>query len=205
MPTLVKILLGGVLSALAAWFLHGPMGLGAKCGATPAAEPEVAAAVTPAAEAPATPEAVKNCQDDVNAVITGKTINFESSKAIIKADSMGLIDEIAKASKDCAGTVIEVAGHTDQQGGDAPNLRLSEERANAVVAALTERGVPKERLSPKGYGETKLLDQASTPEALAKNRRIEFNVAAAGAAAPATGAVDATAPAADANAVAPAN
>jgi OOP family OmpA-OmpF porin len=200
MPTLVKILLGGLLSALAAWFLHGPMGLGAKCGITPVAEPEVAAAVTPAAEVPATAEAVKSCQGDVNAVITGKTINFESSKAIIKADSLALIDEIAKASKACAGTVIEVAGHTDQQGGDAPNLRLSEERANAVVAALTERGVPKERLSPKGYGETKLLDQANTPDALAKNRRIEFNVAAAGAVAPAA---DGTAT--DANAVAPAN
>lgn len=195
MPTLVKILLGGLLSALAAWFLHGPMGLGAKCATTPAAEPEVATAVTPAAEAPATAEAVKNCQDDVNAVITGKTINFESSKAIIKADSMALIDAIAKSSKDCAGTVIEVAGHTDQQGGDVANMRLSEERANAVVAALTERGVPKERLSPKGYGESKLLDQASSPEALAKNRRIEFNVAAAGASAPAGGAADAAAPA----------
>jgi OmpA-OmpF porin, OOP family len=200
MPTLVKILLGGLLSALATWFLHGPMGLGAKCGVT-AAAPEVEAAAPIAAavpEAPATAEAVKDCQADVNAVVTGKTINFESSKAIIKADSMALIDAIAKASKDCAGTVIEVAGHTDQQGGDAPNLRLSEERANAVVAALTERGVARERLSPKGYGESKLLDAADTPAALAKNRRIEFTVAAAGASAPAAGA-------ADGNAAAPAN
>jgi OmpA-OmpF porin, OOP family len=183
MSSLVKILLGGLLSAIAAWFLHGPMGLGAKC-ATPA-EPAVAAAPEPAAAAPevaATPEAVANCQTGVDTIIKGKTINFESSKAIIKADSMPLIDELAKASKDCAGTTIEVAGHTDQQGGDAANLRLSEERANAVVAALTERGVPKERLLPKGYGETKLLDQATTPEALAKNRRIEFSVASAAAA-----------------------
>ncbi len=192
MSSLVKILLGGLLSALAAWFLHGPLGLGAKC-ATPA-EPAVAAAAPEVAapEVAATPEAVANCQTGVDAIIKGKTINFESSKAIIKADSMPLIDALATASKDCAGTTIEVAGHTDQQGGDAANLRLSEERANAVVAALTERGVPKERLLPKGYGETKLLDQAATPDALAKNRRIEFSVAsAAGATAPDAGAAPA--------------
>ncbi len=175
----VKLLLGALGSALLAWLFAGPLGFASRCTPT-----ETAVAAAPAAAAPvaaATPEAVKSCQADVDAVITGKTINFESSKAIIKADSMPLIDALAKASKDCAGTVIEVAGHTDQQGGDAANMRLSEERANAVVAALTERGVAKERLSPKGYGETKLLDQASTPEALAKNRRIEFSVSSAGA------------------------
>jgi OmpA-OmpF porin, OOP family len=196
MSSLMKIIIGGLLSALAAWLFAGPFGLASKCGVAPAAEPEAAApAVTDTvAEAPATAAAVKDCQADVDAVVKGKTINFESSRAVIKADSMPLIDAIAAASKDCAGTQIEVAGHTDQQGGDAANMRLSEERANAVVAALTERGVPRERLAPKGFGETKLLDQASTPEALAKNRRIEFSVTAAGAA-----------PAADANAAAPAN
>ena len=80
-----------------------------------------------------------------------------------------------------------MAGHNDKTGGDDANMRLSEERANAVVAALTERGVPVERLAPKGFGETKLVDAAMTPAALAKNRRIEFRVASsvAPAAAPA--------------------
>jgi OmpA-OmpF porin, OOP family len=175
MSSLVKMLLGGLVTAIATWFLAGPLGWGANCAA-PAAP---VAAATTGVEAPATAEAVQSCQADVDKVIAGKTINFESSKAVIKADSFPLLDALAAASKACTGTRIEVAGHTDQQGGDAPNLRLSEERANAVVVALAERGVPKERLLPKGYGETKLLDQASTPEALAKNRRIEFSVAAA--------------------------
>lgn len=174
MSSLVKMLLGGLATAIATWFLAGPMGWGAKCAA-----PAAAVAAAPAANAPATAAAVQSCQADVDKVITGKTINFESAKAVMKADSLPLLDALAAASKDCAGTQIEVAGHTDQQGNDAFNMRLSEERANAVVVALAERGVPKERLLPKGYGETKLLDQASTPEALAKNRRIEFSVAAA--------------------------
>lgn len=180
MSSLVKILIGGLLSALAAWLFAGPLGWGAKCATgAEAAVPAPPVAATP--EAPATAQAVTNCQADVDAVIKGKTINFESARAIIKADSMPLIDALATASKACAGTMIEVAGHTDQQGNDAYNLRLSEERANAVVAALIERGVARERLSPKGYGETKLLDPANTPDALAKNRRIDFTVAAASA------------------------
>jgi OmpA-OmpF porin, OOP family len=194
MSSLVKILIGGLLSALAAWLFAGPLGWGSKCATgAEAAVPATPAVVAPGApEAPATAEAVTNCQADVDAVIKGKTINFESARAVIKADSMPLIDALAKASKDCVGTTIEVAGHTDQQGNDAYNLRLSEERANAVVAALIERGVARERLSPKGFGETKLLDPANTPEALAKNRRIDFTVAASTAAAtPAAGAAPA--------------
>jgi outer membrane protein OmpA-like peptidoglycan-associated protein len=191
MSTLMKILLGALATAIGTWFLHGPMGLGTKCASTaaPAVEaPAPAVAAAGGVEAPATVEAVKTCQTDVDAVAKGKTINFTSAGAQIAADSLPLIDAVAKAAKDCAGTTIEVAGHTDAQGNDAYNQRLSEERANAVVAALVERGIPTSRLSPKGYGETKPLDTANTPEALAKNRRIEFGVsatAAAPAAAPA--------------------
>ncbi len=183
MSPMIKMLLGGLATAIATWFLHGPMGWGAKCAPTNATP----AAVATGPDAPATAEAVKTCQTDVDAVIAGKTVNFESGRSVIKADSIALIEALATASKACAGTQIEVAGHTDQTGGDAANMRLSEERANAVVAALTVRGVPVERLAPKGYGETKLVDPAMTPDALAKNRRIEFRVASsvAPAAAPA--------------------
>jgi OmpA-OmpF porin, OOP family len=187
MPSIVKILLGGLATAVLTWFLYGPMGLGSKCAATPMAAETPAAdvpvAAAPVPEAPATAETVTNCQANVDAAIKGKTINFGSGNAEITAYSMPVVEALAKAAKDCAGTAIEVAGHTDQQGGDAPNMKLSEARANAVLAALAERGVPKERMTAKGYGETKLLDQSSSPEALAKNRRIEFTVSSAAAAA----------------------
>ena len=177
MSSMMKILLGGVATALLTWFFYGPMDFCKGCRVEPSA--------TPAVEAPIAaikPEAVVNCQAGVDAAIKGKTINFESGKAVIKADSMSLIDELAKAEKGCTGTVVEVAGHTDQLGDDASNMTLSQARANAVVAELTKRGVAKEQMTAKGYGETKLLDQGSTPEALAKNRRIEFTVSTATAA-----------------------
>jgi OOP family OmpA-OmpF porin len=180
MSSMMKILLGGLATALLTWLFYGPLDFCKDCkvAAAPAAEP-AAVAEAPAA---ATAETVANCQAGVDATIKGKTINFESGNAVIKADSMPLIDALATAAKGCAGTKIEAAGHTDQQGGDAANMKLSEARANAVVAELTKRGVSGDMLSAKGYGETKLLDQGTSPEALAKNRRIEFTVSSAAAA-----------------------
>jgi OOP family OmpA-OmpF porin len=105
---------------------------------------------------------------------------------VITEFSKPSVEAIAAAAKDCAGTQIEVGGHTDQMGDDASNLTLSEARATSVKAALVERGIPAERLTAKGYGEAKLLDPATSSDALAKNRRIEFTVTtSAPAAAPA--------------------
>ena len=193
MNSTTKILLGALATTALAWFLHGPMHFGEKCaGAMPSATPAVTApAVTAPAvtapEVPATAAAVTNCQVTVDETIKGKTINFTTGGATIAADSRPLIDAVATALKDCAGTTIQVAGHTDTTGGDAPNQRLSEERANSVVQALVEKGVPVARLTPKGFGESTPLDPAQNSAAHAKNRRIEFNVAtaAAGTAAPA--------------------
>jgi OmpA-OmpF porin, OOP family len=195
MPSLVKILLGALATAVLTWLLYGPLGLGTKCqvsSATAIPATDIAAApATPAAEAPATAEAAASCQTNVNGVIASKKINFGSGNAVITEFSKPTVDAVAAAVKDCAGTTIEVGGHTDQMGDDASNMKLSEDRANAVVAALVERGVPKERMVAKGYGETKLLDPASSKDALAKNRRIEFGVTAGTAAAASPAATDA--------------
>ena len=175
MSSLTKIIIGALATVIVAWFLHGPMGFGAKCAATgPAVDTTVPAVAAP--EVAATAEAVASCQTNVNAVINGKSINFASGGAAIAVDSAPLIDALATSLKDCAGTTIEVAGHTDASGDDAMNQTLSEARANAVVAALVEKGIPAARLSPKGYGETKPVDAANTSAAMAKNRRIDFSV-----------------------------
>lgn len=193
MSSTVKIILGALATAVLAWFLHGPLGFGKNCvpqgqAAVPeATAPAVTApAVAPVAEAPATVAAVTTCQTGVDEVIKGKTINFTTGGSAITPESQPLIDAVAASLKDCAGTTIEVGGHTDTTGGDAPNQRLSEERANSVVQALVAKGVPAERLAPKGFGESKPLDPAVNAAAHAKNRRIEFTVATTGAAAAAS-------------------
>ncbi len=189
MNAVTKIILGALGTTALAWFLHGPMQFGAKCAAGAAgAATTVAAPVAAAPEAPATAEAVTDCQTKVNGIIAGKHINFATSGAAISPDSMALIDALAAELKTCAGTAIEVQGHTDASGGDAANQTLSEARAAAVRQALSDKGVPADRMTAKGFGETAPLDPAGTAAAYAKNRRIEFKVASSGAAAaPAAG------------------
>src|SRR5690606_4058831 len=71
---------------------------------------------------------------------------------------------------------IEVAGHTDDRGGDALNLRLSQARAQAVVDHLVRKGIPKELLVAKGYGPSEPIDTNRTEAGRANNRRVEFRI-----------------------------
>lgn len=71
---------------------------------------------------------------------------------------------------------VEISGHTSTEGADDYNLELSRKRAKSVVEYLIRRGISTERLSWKGYGETKPLNDNSTDEMKQKNRRVEFKV-----------------------------
>ena len=69
---------------------------------------------------------------------------------------------------------IRVEGHTDSDGNDRYNLKLSQLRAESVVAYLTGRGVEIQRLDPVGFGETRPLVDNTTAENKQLNRRVEF-------------------------------
>ena len=139
--------------------------------------PPVAAAPPP--EKPATVEAVKNCQADVDGVIKGKTIEFASGAATLTDNGQALVDALAAKLGPCAGTKVEIDGHTDATGDAGANQTLSEARATSVAKALTAKGVPNARLVTKGFGSTQPVADGATAEAYAKNRRIEFTVSSA--------------------------
>jgi outer membrane protein OmpA-like peptidoglycan-associated protein len=101
-------------------------------------------------------------------------INFDVNKSSLKPASMGEINAIAKILKDNPNLKFEVGGHTDADGDDAENLKLSEARANTVKTTLTGMGIDGSRLTVKGYGETKPIAPNSTFEGKAENRRVEF-------------------------------
>ena len=86
-------------------------------------------------------------------------------------------DEVAKVGdfmKKYPTTTAVIEGHTDNVGSAAYNMKLSQERAQAVVDYLVQNfGIDRSRLSAKGYGNTRRIAYNNTPEGRQKNRRID--------------------------------
>ena len=105
-------------------------------------------------------------------------ITFATGSAKLSPNSMDILNTAADTLKAAAdGTKVEIAGHTDNVGNPASNMKLSEARANSVMATLVKLGVNPAMLTATGYGDTKPVDSNDTPEGKAKNRRMEFSVA----------------------------
>ncbi|MGH9932993.1 MAG: OmpA family protein [Pyrinomonadaceae bacterium] len=117
-----------------------------------------------------------SAQELVNA-LNIEIINFASGSANIPKDSLELLGKSAAAVKQApAGTVLEVGGHTDNSGGAAGNVSLSQRRAEAVRNYLVKQGASGDTLTAKGYGPGKPVAVNDTEEGRFKNRRIEFTV-----------------------------
>ena len=125
----------------------------------------------------ATPAAV-DCQTAFQGVLSGRTINFAPGSADLTPDNKRLLDALSAVAIRCRAFSIEVGGHTDTSGSPGINRTLSQSRAQAVAAYLTSKGAPTEALTARGFGSSRPLDQSRGPEADARNRRIEFTVAA---------------------------
>jgi len=101
-------------------------------------------------------------------------IRFDSGKATLRPESMGVINQIVKMLSEHPDDHFSIGGHTDSDGNEDTNLKLSEERAKAVKKALTEAGISEDRLTTTGHGESQPVDSNDTPEGKANNRRVEF-------------------------------
>jgi outer membrane protein OmpA-like peptidoglycan-associated protein len=102
-------------------------------------------------------------------------INFPSGSAEIPSDSLNVIRTSAEAIKRApAGTKIEIAGHTDNTGDAASNMRLSQARSDAVKNAFVAAGVNAGMLTTVGYGDNKPRATNETEYGRFQNRRIEY-------------------------------
>lgn len=102
-------------------------------------------------------------------------IYFDTDKATLKAESEPTLAEMGKFLKTNAQAKVFIVGHTDMQGGVERNQKLSQERAAAVVAALTgKHGVAKDRLAADGVGPLAPVAANESEAGRAKNRRVEM-------------------------------
>ena len=101
---------------------------------------------------------------------------FDTGKSTLRPESFKELNELADFLLHKKSVEIEIAGHTDDVGEDAANLKLSQDRADAVKAYLAKKGVKAERVTAKGYGETKPIASNATPEGKQKNRRTEVHL-----------------------------
>lgn len=121
-------------------------------------------------------EAITACQSDVDKLMADKVITFRSGSAYMPESSLKVVDEVVAAIKDCDGMTIAVGGHTDATGSDEVNTTISQARADAVAAALTERGIDAGRITAKGFGSSR--PKVPGDGANEANRRIEFTLGA---------------------------
>lgn len=102
-------------------------------------------------------------------------IYFTSGSAVIKPESYGVLKEIATVLKENSAVKVVVIGHTDSDGSDELNLKLSKDRAAAVMATLEkEFGIEPGRLESDGKGASEPVGDNLKSEGKAANRRVEF-------------------------------
>ncbi len=106
--------------------------------------------------------------------IVANGIRFEVNEAKLLPESMGVINEMVELMKEHPEINFIVEGHTDSDGDETSNMKLSDNRARTVVRVMLVKGIKASRLEPKGMGEGKPMDTNDTPEGKANNRRVEF-------------------------------
>ena len=110
-----------------------------------------------------------------------ENIYYDFDKSAIRPDAAVELNKLVKIMKDNPTMWIELGSHTDSRGNDAYNLQLSQGRANAAVQYIINQGINQNRITAKGYGESKLLNKCAngvqcTPAEHQLNRRTEFKI-----------------------------
>ena len=119
-------------------------------------------------------EEVKIAQGLRNGRVVLQNVHFATGKADLTPDSEATLAKAAQAMKDNPDWTIRVEGFTDSTGNKEANLKLSQDRAQAVANWLIDHGVNRSRVTAKGYGEDRPVTSNKTEAGRTKNRRVEL-------------------------------
>ncbi|HTF81517.1 MAG TPA: OmpA family protein, partial [Cytophagales bacterium] len=106
-----------------------------------------------------------------------ENIYYDYKQWNIREDAAKELDKVVKLLIDNPGITIELSSHTDSRGDDKSNMKLSQARAESAVAYIVSKGINKDRITAKGYGESrpKIKDEQTEMD-FQINRRTEFKV-----------------------------
>ncbi|HZH87293.1 MAG TPA: OmpA family protein [Brumimicrobium sp.] len=112
----------------------------------------------------------------VGSKIALRNIFFDIGKATLRSESNAELDRLLSLLKDVPSLKVEISGHTDNTGSASINDKLSQDRAEAVVVYLKNKGISAGRLTAKGYGSSKPVATNNSNEGRQENRRTEFEI-----------------------------
>jgi outer membrane protein OmpA-like peptidoglycan-associated protein len=112
----------------------------------------------------------------IGSKIALRNIFFDLAKATLRAESNAELDRLVKLMKDVPNLKIEISGHTDNTGSASVNETLSQQRAEAVVTYLTNKGISASRMKAAGYGASRPVATNGTEDGRQQNRRTEFEI-----------------------------
>ena len=101
---------------------------------------------------------------------------FQTGRSRILAPSYGILNSVAQVLRDYPSIKVRIEGHTDSQGSESLNKRLSQQRAQAVFDYLAAQGIQGSRMAPEGFGEERPIDTNRTAAGRTNNRRVEFHI-----------------------------
>lgn len=198
-----EVMASDVIAALvsaqgAAAAAPGPEPVAIPVAAAPA-EPEPEPAATPVVAAPAAPEPLfgsassanpdrGRCIEDLRLLSADARVYFPSGGVTGAEDGIAQARLLGLVAQDCPGVTIQVEGHSDPSGDPAANLRLSEERAQAVIDRVSAAGIDTSMFRAVGYGDRQPATIRGSGPSAYYDRRVEFSIVAAAAAPPANAA-----------------
>jgi outer membrane protein OmpA-like peptidoglycan-associated protein/chitodextrinase len=111
-----------------------------------------------------------------NSIVRASTVLFETGKATFSPDFEVPLNKMAKLLNDHPQMNVVIEAHTDANGSDAENFKLSQQRAQSIMDHLIAKGTSAERMVPVGHGENHPIADNKSAAGRAKNRRVEFRL-----------------------------
>jgi outer membrane protein OmpA-like peptidoglycan-associated protein len=120
--------------------------------------------------------AAADCRKLIDEAMRDNTVTFPTASVALSPEGKSLLDRMARTAIDCATVRLRITGYTDVSTLETSMPGLSQSRAEATAAYLSEKGVTTERMTAFGAGSSQPVGDVSKPEDQAKSRRIEISV-----------------------------